>query len=189
MAALSEIIMKISLVFVLLLVPVFVKAESAITCHADIIENSAVFLIDNPLGDDDWEWNSSNTPDNSMEYRWKVRLGKGTLPNQCNWSKYEFGLSHFKFPNSKAGKGTLQELLRSSYATVWETHYENNSSSSSVISGNVKVGVYENQILLGTQDADTINLLFTDKPNLAEISAFLPGKDIEYSCITEINYY
>jgi len=58
-----------------------------------------------------WKWGVEN--DNSLEYAWWVQTN-------ILKSKYRFGYSKWKFTSTLAGRGSLEELLHSGQANIWE---------------------------------------------------------------------
>ena len=104
-----------------------------------------------------WEWNRRETPDNRAEYMWAVQLDNGGRA-------YEFGFYRFKFAGAKPARGSLGDLLFTGQQTVAE---RSGPQASVLAEARVSVTEERGQLVVGVEDAKTLQLLLSDRPRRA----------------------
>ena len=104
-----------------------------------------------------WEWNRPTTPDNHAEYMWAVQLDNGGRA-------YEFGFYRFKFAGAMPARGSLGDLLFTGQQTVAA---RSGSEASVLAEARVSVTEERGRLVVSVEDAKTLQLLLSDRPQRA----------------------
>ena len=113
-----------------------------------------------------WEWNRPTTPDNHAEYMWAVQVDNGGRA-------YEFGFYRFKFAGAKPARGSLGDLLFTGQQTVAE---RSGPQASVLAEARVSVTEERGRLVVGVEDAKTLQLLFSDRPRRAVFRIEVSGE-------------
>lgn len=151
-------------------------------CQASIQGSSAVFFIENRLGDARIEWFKETSIPGEVEYMWTVTSGATATDGSFRKSNKRFSFMVIKRAGSTPSGGDLGQLLAQAVGIAW------GSQSEPIDGAKVKIGKFRNGVILGTSDPATFDRLFPDRPKAVEIVAFLEAAGTRYSCVADIKY-
>ena len=113
-----------------------------------------------------WDWNLPTTQDNRAEYMWAVQLDNGGRA-------YEFGFYRFKFAGAKPARGSLGDLLFTGQQTVAA---RSGLEASVLAEARVSVTEERGRLVVGVEDAKTLQRLLSDRPRRAVFRIEVSGE-------------
>ena len=113
-----------------------------------------------------WEWNLASTRDNTLEYMWAVELQNGD-------SAYQFG--YFRWKGSLPRSGDLERLLQAGQHSVFAL---SSAGGSLVPTARVTVLHDDPYVAVIIDDAQTLRLLFSERPSQSVFRTVIPGEPV-----------
>jgi hypothetical protein len=159
--------------------PVFAQSTD---CVGSIKGHSAVFYIENRIGEEPLTWSKRTSPIGYVEYMWSVTPGTlrqdGTLGASDMW----FGLVVAKREGAVESTGTLDDLFAAGTPVLVRNENERDWDA------RIRIGRFREGIVIGINHPETFRKVFGGRPTGARIEAYLHAVNRRHSCIVSIEY-
>ena len=144
--------------------PLAAQAAKPYSAFVSPTEARVVFSV--PVSAE-WEWCRPETSNAGLEYRWTATVTNGE-------QTYTFGFYLFKCLRSGPTRGPFDTLLRAGQMGV--TELQPGIGGRFLRDAKVSAVTSASRLTLVVQDANTLRLLFSERPMHATLRAHLPGE-------------
>jgi hypothetical protein len=163
---------RLVLATALLIAPACRTSPSATPASPGTVVRPDLARFEIPLtsgGGESWTWYDANTPDETLEYQWQVRV-RGE-------PAHAFGYSLFKIPGAAPQRGDFAALLRAGQASVWRS--DNDWRRMRATDAKPVVRIEDNRVIIELRDPAVIREVFAARPAEVEIMTQTPSRGPE----------